>query len=80
MIFSNKPEQRSRFLNNRLYATAALNKDGIASNRFLTISNYENETILGKCVERKECLTEFILKKSPAGEANSFQLGWKFEG
>ena len=42
MIFSNKPEQRSRFLNNKFYVTAALNKQGFANNRFLTIENYEN--------------------------------------
>lgn len=42
MIFSNKPEQRSRFLNDKFYVTAALNKLGIAKNKFLTIENYEN--------------------------------------
>jgi len=66
MIFSNKPEQRSRFLNNKFYVTAALNKEGVAVNKFLTIENYENETVLGKCIEKKECLTDFILKKGPA--------------
>lgn len=57
MIFSNKPEQRSRLLNNQFYLTAALNKDGVAKNRFLTIENYENETVLGKCIEKNKCLT-----------------------
>lgn len=53
MIFSNKPEQRSRFLSNKFYVTAALNKEGVATNRFLTIEDYENETVLGKCIEKK---------------------------
>jgi hypothetical protein len=59
MVFSNKPEQRSKFLDNKFYVTAALNDKGVATNRFLTIENYENETVLGKCIEKKECLTRF---------------------
>jgi hypothetical protein len=42
MIFSNKPVQRSRFLGNQFYVTVALNSEGAAANRFLTIENYEN--------------------------------------
>lgn len=57
MIFSNKPEHRSKFLNNKFYVTAALNKEGVSVNRFLTIENYENEAVLGKCIEKKECMT-----------------------
>lgn len=44
--------------------TAALNGEGMATNRFLTIENYENETVLGKCIEKRECLTKFELKRS----------------
>lgn len=57
MIFSNKPEHRSKFLNSKFYVTAALNKEGVSVNRFLTIENYENEAVLGKCIEKKECMT-----------------------
>jgi hypothetical protein len=40
MIFSNTPTQRSRFLNNQFFVTAALNEKNIAENRFLAIENY----------------------------------------
>ncbi len=51
MIFTNKPQQRSRKLNNKFYVTAALDFSGKSKNRFLTIKNYEDESVLGKCIE-----------------------------
>ena len=40
MIFTNIPKQRSKFLDNKFFVTAALNSEGKAVNRFLTISNF----------------------------------------
>ncbi len=78
MIFSNKPEQRSRLLSNQYYVTAAINKEGTATNRFLTIENYENEAVLGQCLEKKQCLTQFTIKKGAA--PTEFLLSWEFSG
>jgi hypothetical protein len=40
MIFTNTPKQRSKFLDNQYFVTAALNDQNTAHNRFLAIENY----------------------------------------
>ncbi len=65
-------------MSNQFYVTAALSKNGEALNRFLTIENYEDEAVLGRCIENKQCLTDFKIKKGAA--PTEFELTWKFNG